>query len=183
MLEHLKKDELNRYSVIKEKNRREILLLRGRGCFWKKCTFCDYHFDFSLDEDENIALNSRELAKVTGVYKKLEIINSGSFNELPIKTQEEIAKICKEKCIDELIFESHYLQKEKTIAIRKYYKQFGIKVTIKIGVESFDVNLRENILKKGIKSDNAAEILTNVVCCKVFQGKQKKACFLISKLL
>ena len=56
----------NRYSVIREKNPREILLLRGSGCKWRRCTFCDYHLDFSRDEDANFLLNQKELTKVTG---------------------------------------------------------------------------------------------------------------------
>ena len=31
-----------RYSVIKEKNPREIVMLVGDGCKWRKCRFCDY---------------------------------------------------------------------------------------------------------------------------------------------
>lgn len=33
--------EMTRYSVIEDKNPREIVLLRGRGCAWKRCRFCD----------------------------------------------------------------------------------------------------------------------------------------------
>lgn len=77
---------MERYSVIQEKNPREIVLLRGSGCKWRKCTFCDYHLDFCLDEDKNYELNKIELAKVTGKYGKLEIINSGSFVDLDQET-------------------------------------------------------------------------------------------------
>ena len=38
-----------RYSVITEKNPREIVMLRGSGCKWRRCRFCDYHLDFSKD--------------------------------------------------------------------------------------------------------------------------------------
>ena len=33
---------MERYSVITEKNRREIVLLRAFPCAWGKCSFCDY---------------------------------------------------------------------------------------------------------------------------------------------
>ena len=68
---------LTRYSEITEKNPREILLLRGSGCKWRRCSFCDYHLDFSLDEESNYQLNKKELAKVTGKYGKLEVIKIG----------------------------------------------------------------------------------------------------------
>ena len=87
----------NRYSVIREKNPREILLLRGNGCKWRRCSFCDYHLDFSRDEETNFLLNERELAKVTGCFKKLEVINSGSFCDLDKKTLERIRSVCEEK--------------------------------------------------------------------------------------
>lgn len=48
-----------RYSVITEKNPREIVLLRGNGCKWKRCRFCDYHMDFSKNEQDNAILNSK----------------------------------------------------------------------------------------------------------------------------
>ena len=73
---------MERYSIIKEKNPREIVLLRGRGCSRPRCRFCDYHLDFCTDELANYRLNLKELAKVTGVYQKLEVINSGSFRSL-----------------------------------------------------------------------------------------------------
>ncbi len=73
---------LTRYSEITEKNRREIVLLRGSGCKWRRCTFCDYHLDFSPDETSNFALNQEVLGQVTGKYGRLEVINSGSFVDL-----------------------------------------------------------------------------------------------------
>lgn len=38
-----------RISVIPDKNPREMVMLRGCGCKWKKCRFCDYHMDASPD--------------------------------------------------------------------------------------------------------------------------------------
>ncbi len=55
-----------RYGIIREKDPREIVLLRGKGVFYKKCTFCDYHLDACSDDDANVALNSVVLKQVTG---------------------------------------------------------------------------------------------------------------------
>ena len=73
---------MDRYSIIHEKNPREIVLLRGRGCRWRRCRFCDYHMDFSKDENANLTLNRSVLSNVTGIYGTLEAINSGSFYDL-----------------------------------------------------------------------------------------------------
>ncbi|MFQ9981021.1 MAG: radical SAM protein, partial [Finegoldia magna] len=43
---------MNRYAKIEEKLKREIVLLKGRPCFWGKCTFCDYIEDNTMDMDD-----------------------------------------------------------------------------------------------------------------------------------
>ena len=88
---------MERYSMITEKNPREILLLRGSGCKWRRCSFCDYHLDFSKDEEANFRLNEAELAKVSGRFGALEVINSGSFCDLDEKTVNRILSVCGEK--------------------------------------------------------------------------------------
>lgn len=66
-------DRLTRYSIIHDKNPREIVLLRGRGCAWRRCRFCDYHLDFSRDAPANFRINQATLAKVRGLYGTLEV--------------------------------------------------------------------------------------------------------------
>ncbi|SQC01278.1 radical SAM protein [Clostridium tetanomorphum] len=88
---------MNRYSIIKNKNRREIVLLKAFPCFWGKCSFCDYIKDNSLNEADINNLNFKVLNNITGKYKALEIINSGSCFELPKNTLERIKEITKEK--------------------------------------------------------------------------------------
>jgi hypothetical protein len=139
---------MERYSVIKEKNPREIVLLRGRGCAYKKCTFCDYHTDRCADDEENFQLNKSVLEKVTGEYGDLEVINSGSVFELDSKTLELIKTVCCDKKIKTLHFESHYIYNNQIEKIRAFY--IGIDVKMKLGLETFDYDFRENVLNKGI---------------------------------
>lgn len=148
----------NRYSIIEEKNPREILLLRGSGCRWRRCTFCDYHLDFSGDEEANFLLNQKELKKVTGCHDRLETINSGSFCELDEKTIELIRRVCVEKGIGELHVEFHWQYRDKIQYYRKYFAEKDIKLKVKLGVETFDSEYRETILKKGITADSPGEI-------------------------
>ena len=147
---------MERYSKILEKRKREIVLLRGSGCIYKKCTFCDYHTDKCSNEEENFALNSEVLSKVTGEFGDLEIINSGSVFELDSKTLELIKAICREKEISTIHFESHYLYKNKIPALRQAFKDFDLKM--KLGLETFDYDFRECILKKGINETDAKVI-------------------------
>lgn len=141
---------LTRYSEITEKNPREIVLLRGSGCKWRRCTFCDYHLDFSLDEEQNFILNAKELSKVTGKYAKLEVINSGSFVDLDKKTLSLILDTCICKNINEIHFECHWMHKESVPELRQFFAKHNIITKIKIGVETFHHEYRENILCKGI---------------------------------
>lgn len=149
---------LNRYSVITEKNPREIVLLRGIGCKWRKCRFCDYHLDFSTNEEENFLINKSELDKITGIYRKLEIVNSGSFTELDNKTMLYIQNVCLDKKIKELHFESHWSYRDKIPELKRVFSDIGITVKTKIGVETFDYIFRESYLDKGIDTESAEEI-------------------------
>ncbi|MBR5487523.1 MAG: radical SAM protein [Phascolarctobacterium sp.] len=148
----------HRYSKILEKNQREIVLLRGSGCKWRRCRFCDYHLDFCLDDKENFDLNSKVLAQVTGEFGRLEVINSGSFCDLDEGTLSLILETCLAKGITTLYFECHWLHRELIADFKKKFADAGIKVKMKIGVETFDSLFRESYLDKGLGNATAEEI-------------------------
>lgn len=145
-------------------------MLRGKGCAWRRCRFCDYHLDYSVDEAANFQLNRRQLEKVTGVYQKLEVINSGSFVDLDADTMELVKSICKEKRICTVNFECHWIHRETTEPFRREFKKCGINVKIKIGVETFDPFFRESYLDKGIDQQDPAEIARYFDECCLLQG-------------
>lgn len=147
---------MERYSKIQEKRKREIVLLRGRGCVYRKCAFCDYHTDRCADEDANFALNSQVLGRVAGEFGDLEVINSGSVFELDSRTMALIKQICREKQISTIHFESHYLYRDRIPALREEFSDFQLK--LKLGLETFDWEFRENVLKKGIPEKEPASI-------------------------
>lgn len=161
--------EMTRYSVIEDKNPREIVLLRGRGCAWKRCRFCDYHLDASRDEQANLTLNRAVLAQVTGVYGRLEAINSGSFAELDESTIREVERICREKGIRDLHIESHWMFRGTLPALRARFAEQGVTLHVKIGVETFDADYREWVLDKGIDETDPAKIAADFDdCCLLF---------------
>lgn len=145
-----------RYSEIKEKFKREIVLLIGRPCFWGKCTFCDYIEDNSRDIENAVKENKKVLEKVTGKYKSLEVINSGSVFELPLETLQDIRDICKKKNIKILVFEAHYMYKDRLSEIKNFFEE--IEVLFKTGVETFDNSFREEVLKKNAKFKDYKEV-------------------------
>ena len=136
---------MERYSLITEKNPREIVLLRAFPCAWGKCRFCDYIEDNGRNEEELVSENRQVLAQVTGERGVLEAINSGSCFELPQATREDIRQLAEEKQLQRLIFESHWIYRKRLQEMRDF---FGIPVTYKIGVETFDYDFREKVLNK-----------------------------------
>lgn len=94
---------MERYSIIHKKNSREIVLLRGSGCVYTKCTFCDYYSDSCKNEEENFRLNSKVLENVTGIFQNLEVINSGSVFELDKNTVELIKRFVNKRISTQFI--------------------------------------------------------------------------------
>jgi uncharacterized Fe-S cluster-containing MiaB family protein len=139
---------MDRYSEVTNKNIREIVLLKGYPCIWGKCSFCDYILDNSTLENEMNELNFEVLENVSGKYKVLEVINSGSCFELPKATLNKIKEVIKEKNIEKLFLESHWCYKNKIKEMRDF---FEIPITFKIGVESFDYEFRNTFLNKNAK--------------------------------
>jgi len=148
-----------RYSKITEKFPRELILLQGKGCFWKKCIYCDYFHDVSPTAYE---LNSSIIEKVTGNPGVLDVINSGSAMELDKKTLDMIIKIAHDKNIKELWFEVHWIYHKK---LKEFANKFeGIKVKYRTGVETFNTSLRKS-WNKGIP-----EFITPEKIAKYFKG-------------
>jgi len=136
---------MERYSEITEKFKREIVLLKARPCVWSQCTFCDYIEDNSTCLEEMIHTNRETLQRVTGKYGVLEVIDSASIFELPRQTLEDIKQLIKDKHIHTLFVESHWLYRQRLQEMKDF---FGIKVIVKIGVETFDDDFRNGVLNK-----------------------------------
>lgn len=147
-----------RYSVITDKNPREILMLRGTGCRWRRCRFCDYHLDSSPDEEENFRINLLELQKVTGCFHVLEVINSGSFTDLDAQTLKAIEDVCLDKGIRQLHFETHWIHRREIVHWKAHFAGLGIQLKIKMGVETFDPVFRREVMNKGMGDATPEEI-------------------------
>jgi len=145
-----------RYSRILEKNPREIVLLKSHPCRWGRCVFCDYILDNCKDQENMVKLNREVLSKVTGEFKKLEVINSASVFELPRESLQNIKDIVRDKDIKELYFESHYSYLARLEEIRDFFPE--AEVYFKCGIETFDDDFRNNYLKKGIYFHSPEEV-------------------------
>jgi len=156
-----------RYSTIKTGDPREIVLLKGRGCQYKQCAFCDYYDDGSDDDAECARINTRVLDDVTGVFGVLEVICSGSFCELHEGDIAAVQKIC-EKCgIRRIIVESHWMYRAEFDAFRA--RMAPVEVEFKAGIETFDITLR-NLWRKGIGDVSPAELAEYFQQCNLIVG-------------
>ncbi len=160
--------EPTRYGEITYPHKSEIVLLRGRGCFHASCNFCDYHLDKSSDINENWQLNKKVLDNVVGKYDELEIICSGSVQELDNNTLNYIKEVCQKTGITKLSMECHYKYKD---TLSKYKAMFApIEVSFRIGVESFDVNWREHLMNKNMGDVEVEEISKYFDYCNLLVG-------------
>lgn len=148
-------DFINRYSKITNKTKREIVLLKARPCKWSKCTFCDYIEDNEIDNKKIDEINFEVLQNVTGEFGVLEVIDSASVFDLTENTLREIKRIVEEKNIKRLFFEAHWIYRNRLDEIREFFKA---PITFKTGIETFDNDFRENVLKKGADFKDYREV-------------------------
>ena len=148
-------DFINRYSKITNKTKREIVLLKAKPCKWGKCTFCDYIEDNEIDNKKIDEINFEVLQNVTGEFGVLEVIDSASVFDLTENTLREIKRIVEEKNIKRIFFEAHWIYKNRLDEIREFFK---VPITFKTGIETFDNDFRENVLKKGADFKDYKEV-------------------------
>lgn len=164
--------DLQRYSLIKTKIPREFILLQGKGCIWKKCTYCDYHSDVS---DDPFKVNKPIIEQLNGEYGVLDVINSGSAMELDGKTLSLLQDKVEDLKINTLWFEAHWVYHKKLNEFSKFFP--ATKVKYRIGIETFDANLR-NSWNKGIPNDLQVKNITKyfkgvcLLCC--IEGQTKE---------
>lgn len=135
---------MERYSKIERGYRREMLLLQGQGCRWRRCAFCDYHEDRSSDP---FAVNRPLLERVTGEFGILDVINSGSCLELDEESLSLLTEVVRDRKIETLWFEAHYMYRHHLADFAARFPSAEVK--FRCGVESFDPGLRER-WNKGI---------------------------------
>jgi hypothetical protein len=143
---------MERYSLITDKMAREFLLLQGTGCFHRGCRFCHYYDDVSADP---LAVNAPVIGRVTGAFGVLDVINSGSVQELDAGTLALLAQTARRRGIRTIWFEAHYAYRDRLDEIRALFP--GACVRFRTGVESFDHAFRVR-MNKGMPDVSPEEI-------------------------
>lgn len=138
-----------RYSKVDSGNMREVVLLKSYPCAYGKCSFCNYIEDNSLDENLMEEINFETLSEVTGEFRALEVINSGSVFELPKSTLEKIRDVVKLKNIEILYFEIYYGYHKRLQEIKDLFS--GVEIRFRMGIETFDNEFRCVIYNKNFR--------------------------------
>ena len=99
-----------------------------------------------MDSKKIDDINLEVLKNVTGEFGVLEVIDSASVFDLTDKSLEAIKKVVEEKNIRRLFFEAHWIYRNRLDEIRDFFK---VPITFKTGIETFDNDFRERVLRKG----------------------------------
>lgn len=165
--------ELVRYARYTRKRPREVVLLRGLPCVWSRCSFCDYIADNTGDEAAIGRVAEEQLARVTGEFGRLMVINSGSVQELPQAVRARIRDLAQTRGIGELYAESYWAYRGDFERTRAF---FGVPTHLFVGVETFDDGLRNGVLNKSMHWSGPEEVAaaTDSICLLVgFRGQTR----------
>ncbi len=163
---------LIRYAKFRGNMPREVVLLKGLPCIWSRCSFCDYIDDNTEDEAWIQRVAGETLSQVTGEFGRLQVINSGSIQELPLKVRERIRDLLGAKGIHQFFTESYWAYRKDFDATRRF---FNVDTHLFVGVETFDDGLRNGILNKSMHfTPEELAAATDSVCLMVgFKGQTR----------
>ena len=162
---------LVRYARYRGHNPREVVLLKGRPCIWSRCAFCDYTDDNTTDDECIETVADECLARVTGEFGRLQVVNSGSIQELPRSVWERIRDVIAEKGISQFFTESYWAYRKHYALARTF---FNVDTHLFLGVETFDDQLRNGVLNKSMHWSGPDEVaaLTDSICLMIgFKGQ------------
>lgn len=140
---------------------RENVLLVSLGCSWGKCAFCDYQDDKSSSVLACDTVNKKVLSQVRGTETGascLDVTCSASYTELPFTTMNYIRETCIAKGIKTVILEGHYIYRDSNRYFTDFFGSHDINVIFRCGVETFDENIREGLLRKGLPGVTPTEL-------------------------
>lgn len=152
---------------------REVVLLKGLPCVWSRCSFCDYIDDNTTDEALIQQVADDTLARVTGEFGRLQVINSGSIQELPLRVREQIRDLMTAKGITEFWTESYWAYRKRYDEDRRFFR---VPTHLFLGVETFDDELRNGVLKKSMRWDSPEDVAaaTDSICLLIgFRGQTR----------
>jgi hypothetical protein len=165
---------LVRYAKYRGHNPREVVLLKGLPCIWGRCSFCDYIDDNTTDGGLIRQVADECLGRVTGEFGRLQVITSGSIQELPADVLARIRDLMAAKGIVQFFTESYWAYRKRFAETRVF---FGVETHLFLGVETFDDGLRNGVLNKSMHWSGPEEVaaMTDSICLMVgFRGQTRE---------
>jgi hypothetical protein len=107
----------------------------------------------------------------TGEFGRLQVINSGSIQELPLTIRKQVRDLLAAKDIREFWTESYWAYRKDYDETRRF---FGVPTYLFLGVETFDDDLRNRVLNKSMHWNNPDEVAaaTDSICLMIgFRGQ------------
>ncbi len=158
---------MKRYSIYEGKYPREIVLLKSFPCEFKGCAFCDSAHEHTKNEGEIVKVAAEEFSKITGVYRRLEVLNSASFFDFPVQVWHMLKDVVEGRGIEELMVEANWNYRKRFKEIISF---FNCKIRIKVGIETFDHKIRKEVLKKDIEFSGPKEVIKYTDSIKLLIG-------------
>jgi hypothetical protein len=147
-------EEIARYGNMAEKG--EYIQLKGYPCINGACTFCTFPKDNTYDIAQAIDLNRKIIDLIEGKSGLLEVYNFGSIFELPMPTLFYLRNKAEDLGIRQIMTDSHWHYRHSFQDLREFLPG---KVIIKIGLETFDEHVREDLMGKNMGTVTPDEIL------------------------
>jgi uncharacterized Fe-S cluster-containing MiaB family protein len=141
--------------------RRLVVILRGFPCSYGKCTFCPFAIEQSVSPSVILRDNRRIISQAIKEKEdynpeRIAVFNGGSFHELPYDTVERLRPLAT-GVVFEVEERSEYVTLESLRALLDYYKPE--RLIVRIGFESFDEEIREEVLRKGMPDSELQRVV------------------------
>jgi len=132
------------------------IILRSKGCYWKRCLMCGYKRDTSEKVTLNDLIDQFKFAlKKLNNAKVVKIFTSGSFfdqNEIPLEFRKFVYTNLTNLNIRKLIVESRpeFITEE----VAEELSSLSFDVEVSIGLETSNDYIREYCINKGFKFED-----------------------------
>jgi radical SAM enzyme (TIGR01210 family) len=126
------------------------VILRTKGCRWRRCTMCGYAIEGAPSSAEDlIAQFRRALQSLSPEVRMIKIYTSGSFldsGEVPLKARDMILNLVQSSDIERLVVESRpeHITSESIGALLSY-----VQTEFAIGLETSNDLIRTHAIGKG----------------------------------
>jgi len=147
--------------IYDEEAKRIVAILKGFVCSWNKCTFCCFYEESAKDLNDLILTAREIITRIKGLMNekpidRISFFNGGSFFELPLSVVYDLSQVTKERII-EIESRPEFLNRDSLSHL--YHILNPSKLIVRIGFESIQDDIRNDLLNKGIMDSEVKRIV------------------------